>query len=80
MPADDVLARNAHISDEEVLQDIIDTQREISRMQREISGLEMIGDRMSHFRADARRSGIRERQEFIAKLEALLKARKENAS
>jgi hypothetical protein len=66
---------NDHIPTEEIKQDIFDTGREIADMRREEEGYRLIGDRMSLFRADARRSGIREREEFIAKLVALLKAR-----
>ncbi len=44
-------------------------------MEREEKGYRLIGDKMSMFRADARVNGIRERKEFIHKLEILLNAR-----
>lgn len=44
-------------------------------MLREIEGYELIGDKMSMFRADGRRMGIRDREEFIGKLKKLLEAR-----
>lgn len=67
--------RCAHISNSEIEQDIADTEREIITMRREEEGLRIIGDRMSVFRADGRRQGIREREAFIEKLNALLAAR-----
>lgn len=66
---------NDHISTEEIKQDIADTNMEIETMQREIKGFELLGDKMSMFRADARRYGIQERKEFIKKLNDLLQAR-----
>ena len=65
------------ISSGEILQDIAYTKAEIDQMTREMEGYRMIGDKMSHFRADARQSGIHEREIFIQKLEAILKERKE---
>lgn len=64
-----------HISTAEIQQDIADTLAEIKAMEREEQGLRLIGDRMSVFRADARRSGIQERIAFIKKLEAILISR-----
>ena len=69
------LADNKHIPTSEIKQDVADTQREIDTMEREIKGYELLGDRMSCFRVDARKSGIKERQAFIEKLEVLLKLR-----
>jgi hypothetical protein len=40
-----------------------------------MDGLRLIGDRMSLFRADARRYGIQERREFIDKLQEILRGR-----
>lgn len=68
---------NDHIPTSEIRQDIADTLAEIATMEREEKGLRMIGDRMSVFRADARRDGIKERREFIAKLQGILAARGE---
>src|ERR1700687_1494849 len=64
-----------HISDAEIVQDIEDTAAEIYVLEREINGLEMLTDRWSHIRAQARRAGVQERREFIAKLQAILAER-----
>lgn len=64
-----------HVPTAEVLKDIADTEAEIVQMEREIEGHLLIGDRLSRFRADAKRSGIKDRREFIARLENLLKER-----
>ncbi len=70
------IKQNAHIPTSEIEQDIADTEAEIIQMTREAAGYDLIGDRMSRFRADARRSGIRERKEFIDNLRQILEARK----
>lgn len=67
-----------HIPTAEVKKDIADTWAEIKKMEREEAGYRMIGDRMSVFRADARRDGIKERHVFIEKLEVILKQRGES--
>lgn len=67
--------RNAHIHNAEIEQDIADTEAEIATMRREVEGFNLIGDRLSYMRASARRAGIREREEFIAKLKAILAER-----
>ena len=69
---------NDHIPTEEIKQDILDTEREIIQMRREEEGLRLIGDRMSLFRADARRDGIRKRKEFIDKLNKLIADRNQS--
>ena len=66
---------NKNISTGEIKQDIVDTQAEIAVMEREIKGFRLINDKMSNFRADARLGGIRRRQEFIERLEAILEVR-----
>ena len=66
---------NKHIPTEVIEQDILDTQNEIITMKREIKGYRLIGDRMSIFRVNVRESGIRERKEFIGKLEMILAER-----
>ena len=71
------LERNKHISDEEVRQDIADTEAEIKEYERKIPAYETLGDRMSMFRADAMRDGIEKRKVFIQKLKDLLKLREE---
>ncbi len=69
--------KNPHISTEEIKQDILDTEAEILKMKREMKGYRLIGDKLSHFRADARKSGIAERKLFIERLQAILDVRKE---
>ena len=69
------MKNNDHISNEEIEQDITDTKAEIIDMERKIKGYELIGDKMSIFRADGMRGGIRERQIFIEKLTQLLLSR-----
>ena len=59
----------------EILQDIADTKREIHVMEKEEKGFRMFTDRWSMVRADYRRDGIRDRKEFVAKLEGILKER-----
>lgn len=64
------------IPTQEIKQDIAETEAEIVTMEREIQGFRMIGDRLSHFKADARVDGIRKRKEFIVKLRDILKRRR----
>ena len=76
----DLLARNAHIPSAEIALDILETEAEISRMEREAEHLEktpstLDSARMDHIRASARRSGIKERQQFIADLKHILELR-----
>lgn len=71
---------NKHILTEEILKDISDTEYEIQIIEREMIGLRMMSDRMSHFRADARVSGIAERKLFIEKLKKILIERDQPAS
>jgi len=84
MEADkEMLERNAHISDEEILHDIEDTTREIAEMEIEAEHLEqtplsMRDARWDHMRASARRTGIAERKEFVAKLQKLYNLRHGN--
>lgn len=72
--------RNEHITDEELLRDIRDTQIEIDRMTYEAEHLEktplsLPSARLDHMRAASRRNGIKERQRFIEKLNAILEYR-----
>lgn len=72
--------RSKHIPIAEIKQDILDTQNEIDQMEKEAEHLagtpmSMKDARWNHMRADARRSGIKERKEFIKKLEAILDLR-----
>jgi hypothetical protein len=67
---------NDHVPTEEVKKDIADTEAEISQMKREIEGFTLLGDRWSLMRADARRTGIKEREEFVTRLNKILAERK----
>jgi len=60
------------ITTEEMLLDIADTEHEIVTMEREMKGFRLLGDRWSQMRADARVTGIQQRREFIAKVQAIL--------
>jgi hypothetical protein len=79
----DTLDKNAHISNEEIERDILDTQREISELTTQIEGYEKLSEagpdherKMAYFRRDGAINGVRERERFIEKLQALLNARK----
>jgi hypothetical protein len=61
-----------HIPTSEIEKDILDTEKEIATMAREIEGLTLLGDRWSLMKADARRTGINERTEFVQKLRVVL--------
>lgn len=63
------------ITTQEIEQDIGETEAEIVIMEREIKGFRLIGERLSHFKADGRVEGIRKRKEFIEKLNGILKER-----
>ncbi len=65
----------SNIPTHEILQDIRDTQNEITVMTREEKGFRIIGDPWSVMRADSRLLGIAQRQTFVLKLEKILKAR-----
>jgi len=80
MTDEEFLKTNAHIPDDEVLRDIADTEFEIRQMTAEAEHLEktpmsLPSARMDHMRASARRSGIKDREEFIQKLKKLLQLR-----
>ncbi len=66
---------NDHIPTEEIEKDIADTIHEIETMKREVEALRVLGDRMSHFRADSRVNGIEERKVFVEKLRRILETR-----
>ena len=77
----EILEDNKDIPTEEIMQDISDTQEEIATMKIEVehlakTPLSMQSARWDHMRAEARLSGIKEREEFIEKLEHLLELRK----
>lgn len=76
----EILEQNKDIPTEDILQDIADTQEEIATMKVEAEHLtktpmSMQSARWDHMRAEARLSGIKEREEFIGKLEHLLDLR-----
>ena len=64
--------RNSHIPTEEIQSDILITEGEITQLKREQEGFTLIGDRMSMFKAENRRSQISQREEFIRKLQGIL--------
>lgn len=77
-----IAEKNKHIPTAEIKQDILDTQIEITQMEKEAdhlasTPLEMKEARWNHMRADARISGIKERKKFIKKLETILEIRGE---
>ena len=76
-----IVEKNSHIPTAEIEQDILETEREIAQMKQEAKHLATTPDSMrearwDHMRAEARRSGIAGRKEFIAKLKAILERRK----
>ncbi len=75
VPQEEREMSNDNISTVEIEQDIEDTEREIAQMEREEQGLRLIGDKLSCYKADARRDGIKERRAFIAKLKLILDER-----
>lgn len=72
--------KNAHIPTEEIERDIRDTRAEIDLMEKEADAFERVplgspDARISHMKASARRTGIKERLVFINQLEGILKYR-----
>ncbi len=65
---------NAHIPTEEVRQDLVDTSTEIEHLQAMLPGCDVLADRVLRMRIEV---GIQKRQEFVSKLEQLLKERGE---
>jgi hypothetical protein len=74
-----LLKRNAHISDEEIRQDIADTQREIDDLSRQQSyrrtGVFNRKDRIENMKIQAIGTRVTERKAFVADLEHLLELR-----
>jgi len=70
-----ILEDNKHIPDEEVKQDIKDTEADIEKLHLEIVPLELMADRMSRVRASAKRTRIGQMKEFIKKLQHILELR-----
>lgn len=78
--AERLAENNKDIPTSEIQQDIIDTEREIATMLEEADHLEntplsLSTARWDHMRADARRSGVEEREHFVSQLKAILKVR-----
>ena len=65
------LERNKHISNEEVRQDIADTEAEIKELKRRLPDYTTFGDTLSML------NEIEERKVFIQKLKDLIKLREE---
>lgn len=65
------------IPSSEIMQDIADTKAEITQMERQVEGFLLLGDRLSLYRAEARRQGIVQRRAFITQLEEILRVRTE---
>ena len=83
MDIKEIAERNAHIPTEEILKDIADTEAEIAQMEQEAehyskTPLSAPTARLNHMRSDARRTGIKERKEFIEKLRAILDYRQKS--
>jgi len=76
----EILKDNAHISSEDIMQDIAETEKEVVQMTEDIAYFEKTPHhnrdyRWNHMRLEHRKSGIKEREEFIKKLEHLLELR-----
>lgn len=69
------MANVEEIPTSEIEKDIADTEAEIPQLEREAEGFRLLGDRWSQMRADSRVNGIRERREFIVKLQGILQKR-----
>ena len=67
-----------HISSNEIKKDIRDTELEIMDLERKIKGYTLIGDKMSLFLADGIKNSVKERREFITRLEQILATRLES--
>lgn len=74
------IEKTAGIPTEEIKQDIADTVSEIETLKAELAHLETTPTsardyRLNMIKADARRTGIRQRTEFIEKLQQILRYR-----
>ena len=76
---EEFIERTKHIPTSTILKDVEDTKREIVGLERVEEGYRLVGDRMALFRADTAARGIRERHEFIKRLESILTYREEGA-
>lgn len=80
MTAIEILEANKHIPDDEVRNDIRETLAEIEILKIEVKHLEntprLLPDyRINFMKASAKRVGIENREQFVAKLRTLLNAR-----
>jgi len=64
---EELAKKNKNIPTDEIKRDIADTELEIMIAKRKIKGFKLIRDRLSMMRISSRRSGIKEREEFIEK-------------
>ena len=79
----EVLEQVSHVSDDEIIKDIADTQAEIVSLKKEIDGLTLIAEakmgtpdgKMAAFRRDGKQVGLDERLDFVRFLGAVLEAR-----
>lgn len=77
----ELLTRNEHIPSAEIEKDILETEMEIVKLEREAAHLEqtpisLASARLDHIRASARRSGIAEREQFVKNLKRILELRR----
>lgn len=77
-------AQLTHISDEEIVKDIADTEKEIAEEESSADAYRQLAlaghdPKMNNFRATAARSGVERRKNFIAKLRQLQEYRKAQA-
>jgi hypothetical protein len=80
---EELLEANKHIPSDEVRQDILDTEKEIEDLVKEIEFLRNTPAtsrdyKINNFKADGKQSGIREREKFIELLRSLLCERGEH--
>lgn len=78
MTEEQFLDFNKHISNEEILKDIEDTEAEIRDLETKRVGHTMIGERLNMLKASYCKGQIRERRIFIDDLKKLLELRKKH--
>ncbi len=80
---DELLSKNTHISNDQIRQDIKETEIEIHSLEKEIEGYRLIAEarrgqpdgKMAQFRSDGKRQGLLERKDFVIFLQKFLVAR-----
>lgn len=80
----EVLEKNSHITTEDIIKDIKDTEVEIINLEKEVEGYKRIAEatrgttesRIASFRHDIKQTGLNKRCEFVQFLQALLQERK----